>query len=272
MVMKFLVLTKRRLITAASALAACVLVAVLSVQGILAIQASTQDVAQAASQDRKLPIYCVDSQEKKLAISFDAAWGNEQTEELIQILDRYNVKTTFFVVGDWVDKYPESVKALADAGHEVCNHSDTHPYMTKLSQEQKIQQLQNCNDKIKAITGVSPTLFRPPYGDYNNGVIEATDSIGMFTIQWDVDSLDWKDPTVDEMVNRVTSKVTNGSIVLFHNGAKNTPAALPKILEKLQADGYTIVPISELIMTENFTIDHAGKQIAQGSSASSTVE
>ena len=117
---------------------------------------------------------------------------------MIQILDQYNVKTTFFVVGEWVDKYPESVKALADAGHEVCNHSDTHPYMTKLSQEQKIQQLQNCNDKIKAITGVSPTLFRPPYGDYNNGVIEATDSIGMFTVQWDVDSLDWKDPTVDK--------------------------------------------------------------------------
>ena len=127
--MKFLVLTKRRLITAVSALAACVLVVVLSVQGILAIQASTEEVAQAASQDRKLPIYCVDSQEKKIAISFDAAWGNEQTEELIQILDQYNVKTTFFVVGEWVDKYPESVKALADAGHEVCNHSDTHPYI-----------------------------------------------------------------------------------------------------------------------------------------------
>lgn len=266
--MKFLVFTKRRLITAASALAACVLVAVLSVQGILAIQASTQQAAQAAAQDRKLPIYCVDSSEKKIAISFDAAWGNEQTEELIQILDRYQVKTTFFVVGEWVDKYPESVKALADAGHEVCNHSDTHPYMTKLSQDQKIQQLQNCNDKIKAITGKSPELFRPPYGDYNNGVIEATDSLKMFTIQWDVDSLDWKDPTVDEMVNRVTSKVTNGSIVLFHNGAKNTPAALPKILEQLQADGYTIVPVSDLIMRENFTIDHAGKQIAKPAASS----
>ena len=103
-------------------------------------------------------------------------------------------------------------------------------------------------------------------------MIEATDSIGMFTVQWDVDSLDWKDPTVDEMVNRVTSKVTNGSIVLFHNGAKNTPAALPKILEKLQADGYTIVPISELIMTDNFTIDHAGKQIAPDGPTPSAAE
>ena len=94
-------------------------------------------MAQAASQDRKLPIYCVDSQEKKIAISFDAAWGNEQTEELIQILDQYNVKTTFFVVGEWVDKYPESVKALADAGHEVCNHSDTHPYSDETSPRNK---------------------------------------------------------------------------------------------------------------------------------------
>ncbi len=267
--MKCFVFTRRRIITALSALAACVLVAVLSVQGILALQASTQAVSEASAQERKLPIYCVETPEKKLAISFDAAWGNEQTEELLQILERYQVKTTFFVVGDWVTKYPESVKAIADAGHEVCNHSDTHPYMTKLSQEQKIKQLQDCNSRIQAITGVSPKLFRPPYGDYNNAVVEATESIGMYTVQWDVDSLDWKDPTVEEMVNRVTGKVTNGSIVLFHNGAKNTPAALPKILEKLQADGYAIVPVSDLILTENYTIDHAGKQIPQAPAGSS---
>ena len=262
--MKFFVLTRRKLITLGASLAACALIAVLSVQGILAVQSAARDVETSASQQRKIPIYCVDreGQDKKIAISFDAAWGNEQTEELIDILARYNVKTTFFVVGEWVDKYPESVKALADAGHEICNHSDTHPYMTKQSQEQKIQQLQNCNEKIEAITGVSPKLFRPPYGDYDNAVLEATESLGMYTIQWDVDSLDWKNPSVDEMVQRVTSKVQNGSIVLFHNGAQNTPAALPKILEKLQADGYTIVPISELILTENYKIDNTGKQIA----------
>ena len=217
---------------------------------------------QTASTQRKVPIYSVATDEKKIAISFDAAWGNEQTQELIDILARYNVKTTFFVVGDWAEKFPESVKALHDAGHEVCNHSNTHPHMPTLSRSQQTEELLSCNDKIAKITGETPTLFRPPYGDYSNEVLDCAKNCGMQTIQWDVDSLDWKDPTVEQMVERVTSHVQNGSIVLFHNGATNTPAALPTILERLQSDGYAIVPISELVLKDNYTIDNTGKQIA----------
>ena len=114
-------------------------------------------------------------------------WGNEDTQELIDILAQYNVKATFFVVGDWVDKYPESVKALHDAGHEVMNHSNTHAHMSKLSREEIVADVEACNDKIEAVTGVRPTLIRPPYGEYNDTVISTIRSIGMEPIQWDVD-------------------------------------------------------------------------------------
>lgn len=220
------------------------------------------EVFENASPKRDLPIYCVDKGEEKIcAISFDAAWGNEDTEELIAILGKYNVKATFFVVGDWVDKYPESVKQLHDAGHEIMNHSDSHPHMTKLDADGIKKEINSCSDKIEAITGVRPTLFRPPYGDYNDRVVASAREINHYTIQWDVDSLDWKDLEPSAIYDRVTKRVNPGSIVLFHNAAKNTPAALPQILEKLTGDGYKIIPISQLIYKENYKIDNAGKQI-----------
>lgn len=214
-----------------------------------------------ANQNRLLPIYCVESEEKKIAISFDAAWGNDDTQQLIDILAEYEVPATFFVVGTWVDKYPESVKQLYDAGHKVQNHSNSHPHMPQLSTEQMTAELNACNEKIAAVTGETPTLFRPPYGDYDNATIKATEAVGMYTIQWDVDSLDWKDnATPDSIAKRVISKVKNGSIVLFHNDADHTPAALPTILKTLKEQGYEFVFIEELIYKDNYTIDHAGMQ------------
>lgn len=211
---------------------------------------------------RDLPIYCVDKDQKICAMSFDAAWGAEDTPVLIKILDDYDVKTTFFVVGDWVDKYPDAVKALSDAGHEIMNHSDTHPHMTSLTKEKMIKEVTHCNNKIKSITGVEPILFRPPYGDYNNDVVSNLRELGMYTIQWDVDSLDWKDLSPQAITERVTSKVKPGSIILFHNAAKNTPEALPMILEYLKQNEYKIVPVSQIIYKDNFTIDTQGKQIS----------
>ena len=186
-------------------------------------------------------------------------WGNEDTQQLIDILGRYQIKATFFVVGEWVEKYPESVKALHDAGHEVMNHSNTHAHYPQLSTDQVVADLNACNDKIEAVTGVRPTLVRLPYGDYDDHSINAVRSIGMEPIQWDVDSLDWKDISADEITKRVTSKVCPGSIVLFHNAAKHTPEALPTILECLLQDGYTFVPISQIILPQPYTIDHTGR-------------
>jgi len=248
--MKCLILRRRTLTVLACALLAAAMFALVNAPA----------VAEASATDRQLPIYCVQRDQKMLAISFDAAWGNEDTQQLIDILGKYNVKATFFVVGDWVDKYPESVKALHDAGHEVMNHSNSHAHMSQLSSEAIVADVEACNDKIEAATGVRPTLIRPPYGEYDNNVITSIRSIGMEPIQWDVDSLDWKDLPADQIVKRVTEKVQPGSIVLFHNAALHTPEALPSVLEHMIREGYTVVPIGQLIYWENYTIDHTGRQ------------
>lgn len=215
----------------------------------------------AAANTKPLPIYCVDTGgEKRACLTFDAAWGNEDTQLLIDILGQYNVKATFFVVGEWVDKYPESVKALHDAGHEIMNHSADHAHFSQLSPDQIIHDITLCNEKIAAVTGVTPTLFRPPYGDYNDRVINTVNSMNIYPIQWSVDSLDWKNPGSDAIVKRVLEKTEPGSIVLFHNAAPDTPGALPAIIEHLQAQGYSLVTVSDLIYTKNYTIDHTGKQ------------
>ena len=210
--------------------------------------------------NRSLPVYSVQREDKVVAISFDAAWGNEDTKTLIDILEKYGVKTTFFVVGDWVKKYPDSVKQLAAAGHEVMNHSSSHAHFSKLSEMEIVSDIEACNELIMAQTGVKPTLFRCPYGEYDDHVIEAVKSMGMTAIQWSVDSLDWKDLSAREIQSRVLKKIQPGSIVLFHNAAKHTPEALPGILGALQNDGYTIVPISQILLQGSYIIDHTGKQ------------
>ncbi len=246
--MKFFIITKKHLMSAICAVVAIMVVVVGS-------------VSISATQDRLLPIYCVETDKKQVAISFDAAWGNDDTEQLIKILKEYNVPATFFVVGAWVDKYPESVEALHKAGHQIQNHSNTHPHMPQLSREQMKNEVNSCNKKIEAITGVTPTLLRPPYGDYDNALIETMNEMNMATIQWDVDSLDWKEnATPDSICKRVTSKVKNGSIVLFHNDADHTPAALPNILKCLKDEGYEFVFISDLIYKDNYEIIHDGTQ------------
>ncbi len=174
--MKYLCITKKQIMLVLSLVVAVTVVIIGS-------------VGAYASANKLLPIYCVETDKKQIAISFDAAWGNDDTETLINILKEYNVPATFFVVGAWVDKYPESVKALSDAGHQIQNHSNTHPHMPQLSKEQMMDEIESCNKKIENITGVCPTLLRPPYGDYDNSLIEVMNEQKMYTIQWDVETL-----------------------------------------------------------------------------------
>jgi polysaccharide deacetylase family sporulation protein PdaB len=218
-------------------------------------------VVGAAATTRRLPIYSVQRDNKAVSLTFDAAWGNEDTQTLIDILGKYNVKATFFVIGQWAEKFPESVKALHDAGHEVMSHSYDHAHFSSLSTEQIIDNVNKSCDVIENVTGERPTLFRAPYGEYDDHVIAAVDSMGIQTIQWDVDSLDWKDLSAPEIYSRVTSKVAPGSIILFHNAALHTPEALADIIEYLISENYSIVPVSELILSGDYTIDHTGRQI-----------
>lgn len=234
--------------------------------GIASVSIGLNSVSEAvatASTERVIPIYSVDKKDKVCSISFDAAWGNEQTDDLLDTLNEYEVKTTFFLVGDWVKKYPGSVKKIAENGHDIGNHSSTHAHMPALSADKMKAEITDCNEKVKKLTGKAPTLFRPPYGDYDNNVVNTVKSLNMYCVQWNIDSLDWKDPSVEQIVKNCTDKLCPGSIILLHNGAANTPAALPKIIEAIKDKGYKIVPISKLIPKGKYTTDVTGKMIIE---------
>lgn len=212
------------------------------------------------AKGKLVPIYSVETEEKKIAISFDAAWGDEYTQEILNILEKEGIKTTFFLVGLWIDKYPDQVKAIVEAGHEIGNHSSNHPDLVKKDKKTIEQELKVTNDKIKEFTSKETKLFRPPFGSYSDQVIKIAEEQGLYTIQWDVDSLDWKNEGSEQIINRVISNIRPGSIVLFHNNAEHTTEALPSIIKELKEQGYTIIPISELIYKEDYTIDHTGRQ------------
>lgn len=214
--------------------------------------------------ERHLPIYCVDvGNEKKIALSFDAAWGNEDTKDILAILKKYDVKVTFFMTGGWVEKYPDDVKAILEAGHDLGNHSENHKNMSQLSKSAQKEELMEVHNRVKELTGYEMSLFRPPYGDYDNSVILNALECGYYTIQWDVDSLDWKDYGKDSIINTVCSHkhLGPGSIILCHNGAKYTAAALDEMICTLKEAGYEFVPISELIYKENYHMNHEGRQV-----------
>lgn len=210
---------------------------------------------------RKIPVYGVDCGEEKLvALTFDAAWGADKTLKILEILEKYDVKATFFLVGFWLDKYPEETKAIAESGCEIGNHSNNHLQMSKLSADKISEELSYVNDAVYKLTGKKPTYFRPPFGDYDNELIETAENMGLQTIQWSVDSLDWKGLSATEITSRVTKNVKNGSIVLFHNNSDNILEALPLVLANLINSGYKPVTMSELVYADDYYIDNNGVQ------------
>lgn len=217
-------------------------------------------ISSVSASAKKLPIYAVATNEKKIAITFDAAWTNQDTDELIKILQKHNATATFFIVGDWAEKFPESVRAFYDAGHTIANHSDTHKAFSKCSYSEIKEEIINCNKKLEEITGAPVTLVRAPSGDYTNQSLDVCKELNLTMIQWDVDSLDYTKISIDEITNRVINGVTNGSIVLFHNGVDNTAEALDIILTQLEKQGYSFVCVDDLIYKDNYTIDHTGRQ------------
>lgn len=222
------------------------------------IKNNTLEVA--ATTNKKLPIYSVKTEDKKVALTINCAWNADDIDLILETLQKENVKVTFFMVGTWVDKYGEAVKKIAEAGHEIGNHSDTHPHVNNLSKEKNIEQIQRCSEKIKKITGNGTSLYRGPYGEYNDVVIEAAEEAGHKTIQWSIDTLDYNSLTGEQMLNRINSKLTNGSIILMHSGTENTALSLEMIIQNIKEKGYEIVPVSELIFDDNYTIDSTGMQ------------
>ena len=211
--------------------------------------------------NREVPIYCVDRPDNKIALTFDCAWNDDDIESILKTLDAYNAKGTFFIVGEWAQKYPESVKHIAEAGHEIANHSYAHDHYKHWSKEKILADIEKCDLLLESITGTRPVLFRAAYGEYTDNVIKACDESARFYIQWSVDSIDYGDASKEEIYSRTVPKVESGSIILMHNGTQNTAKVLPEILGAL-SENYEFVTVSDLIYKDNYIIDPTGKQIA----------
>lgn len=220
--------------------------------------------ASSSVDGRELPIYCVQTDKPVISISFDAAWGNEDTQKILEILEKHQVKSTFFMTGGWVEKYPEDVKKILEAGHDLGNHSENHKQMSEISGEECRKEIMTTHEKVKKFTGYKMELFRPPYGDYNNTVIQTVYACGYYPVQWNVDSLDWKNYGTEDIIQRVSESTDlgNGSIILCHNGGKYTAQALDGLISRLKEKGYELVPISQLIYKEHYHMDGSGRQIS----------
>lgn len=252
--MKLYVLSGRKLLI-------CLLALTLSLLVFYGLLFREQGALTMFSQQRQIPIYCVDVPDKKVSITFDCAWGADDIPDILNTLKKANVKATFFMVGTWAEKNPDTVRLIAQDGHDIGNHSLSHFRMGSIGREKINSEIAQCGDLLEKLTGNECELFRAPYGDYNNAVLEEAQRLGYFTIQWDVDSLDWK-PGIgsDEILQRVRSKIKSGSILLFHNDTPLTAKLLSSIISELQNENYIFVPVSELILRENYYIDGEGRQ------------
>ncbi|MGL5315731.1 MAG: polysaccharide deacetylase family protein [Peptostreptococcaceae bacterium] len=210
--------------------------------------------------DTNMPIYKVDTDDKKISLSFDVAWGADNIDDILDVLDKYDVKATFFLVGSWVDDNKELVEKIYKKGHELGNHSNTHANTSNLSDESIIEEIETTTTKIYDVTGEKTTLYRPPFGDIDSRAMDICKALGYQVVKWDIDSLDWKEIGPTHVTDRVIRNAQPGSIVLFHANVQNIELYLDDILSKLQKENYRVVPVSELIYKDNYTIDSNGVQ------------
>ena len=212
--------------------------------------------------NREIPIYSVERDDNKIAITFDCAWNDDDIDEILNILDNYECKATFFVLGEWAEKYSESLAKISGRGHEIGNHSYNHKDYTKMSSEEIRIDLDKCDEIVEGITGKRPRLVRAPSGGYNDTVIKACKNRGSIYIQWSVDGIDYGDVRPEDIYVRATQKTKNGDIILLHSGTEYTAKVLPRILEQLSKN-HTFALVSDMIYYDNFAIDHAGRQFSE---------
>ena len=192
----------------------------------------------------------------------NCAWNADDIDSILETLKNNDVHITFFIVGDWADKYPEAVKKIHEAGHEIGSHSNTHPHVNNLSSEKNLEEIQLSVNKLERITGNKTTLYRAPYGEYNDTVIKTARENGYFTIQWNLDTLDYKGLTGEEMWNRLKNKLDKGSIILSHNGTNHTADSLDMLIKNIKSKGFKVTTVSDLIYQNNYTINKNGTQIS----------
>ena len=218
-------------------------------------------VETVSGSEKLLPIYNVETEENKIAFTMNCAWNADDIDSILETLEKNNVKITFFMVGEWIDKYQEAAKKIYEAGHEIANHSDTHKHVNNLSYEENVEEIKKANEKIKNITGKENILYRAPYGEYNNTVVKAAKENGYIPIQWNLDTLDYTGLTGEEMWKRLDKKLKNGDIILSHNGTAYTADSLDMLIKNIKKKGFEIVKVSDLIYEDNYKININGTQI-----------
>lgn len=199
------------------------------------------------------PIYRGNLNKPMVSFLINVAWGNEYIPKILKILSKYHIKATFFLDGSWVKKNPELAVMISEEGHEIGNHAYSHPNMSKLSQAEMKSQLEKTNRVIEATLDVKPKWFAPPSGSYNNQVVQTAGKMGMGTILWTADTVDWKNPHPDQMVQRVVSKVGNGAMILMHPTA-STANGLEQLINDIQSRGYQIGTVSQLLSEKRLTV------------------
>ena len=210
--------------------------------------------------DTNMPIYKVDTDDKKISLSFDVAWGSSNIDDILEILDKHNAKATFFLVGSWIDDNEELVKNIHSKGHELGNHSNTHSNTTVLSDKDIVEEIEITSEKISSLVDEEVSLYRPPFGEIDDKTMDICKSLGYKVVKWDIDSLDWKEIGSHNITNRVIRNSQPGSIVLFHANVNGVKHYLDDILTKLKNDSYEMVTVSDLIYQDNYTVDSNGVQ------------
>lgn len=254
----FYVTNKDKIISVAIALSTVLilflLAATIKSENFTSVQTSTKGT------NKLLPIYNVDTDENKIALTINCAWNADDIDLILETLKNNNVKVTFFMVGNWVDKFPDALKKINEAGNEIANHSNTHPHVNNLNLEKNVSEIQECSNKIKSITESPTTLYRGPYGEYNDTVITASNNTNHIPIQWNIDSLDYKGLTGEQMWEKIENRLSKGSIILMHNGTENTALSLDMIIKNIKEKGFELVTVSDLIYKNNYSIDANGTQ------------
>ena len=225
-----------------------------------AVAASTQSHEVFFAASRRIPVYSVENGKKTIALTFDAAYGADKTSAIMDVLESEGVDATFFLVGFWVKNFPDKAKEIADRGFEIGTHSNVHGHMSRMSASAISEDLSASIERIKATTGITPTVFRAPYGEYDDKVISVAEELGLITVQWSVDSLDWKNISRVTVVQRVVNKAHSGAIVLMHNNSDFVVEALPEIIACLKADGYEFCRVGDMIYRSNYYVDNSGRQ------------
>lgn len=250
----FVVVKRSKIVLAVILIAVLVLAAVLTYGGLTLAE-------PANAKDKRLPVYGVARTDNRVGLTFDAAWGSDKTAKILDLLDQYNARATFFLTGFWVEDNEELTREIALRGHVVGNHSENHPHMNALSSTEKLLEIEEVERRIESITGEKPRYFRAPFGEYDDSLIDLLDKKGVRCVQWTVDSLDWKGLSGGQIAERILSKVKSGDIILCHNNSDHILDALPMVLLGLQNKGLRSVGMDELIYEKDYRIDHSGIQI-----------